>query len=68
MAVQNQLQLLTEMQDLTSNKQPNNDDLIRGHRAKLNIYDDSLLNREEINEILNKYFEQFDLKKKEKIK
>lgn len=68
MVVQNQLQLLTEMQDLTSNKQPNNDDLIRGHRAKLNIYDDSLLNREEINEILNKYFEQFDLKKKEKIK
>ena len=57
-----------EMQDLTSNKQPNNDDLIRGYRAKLNIYDDSLLNREEINEILNKYFEQFDLEKKEKIK
>ena len=61
-------QLLMEMQDLTSNKQPNNDDLIRGHRAKLNIYDDSLLNREEINEILNRYFEQFDLEKKEKIK
>lgn len=58
-----------EMQDLTSNKQPNNDDLIRGHRAKLNIlYDDNLLNQEEINEILNKYFEQFDLEKKEKIK
>ena len=57
------------MQDLTSNKQPNNDDLIRGHRAKLNIlYDDNLLNQEEINEILNKYFEQFDLEKKEKIK
>lgn len=56
------------MQDLTSNKQPNNDDLIRGHRVKLNIYDDSLLNQEEINEILNKYFEQFDLEKKEKIK
>lgn len=54
-----------EMQDLTSNKQPNNDDLIRGHRAKINIlYDDSLLNREEINEILNKYFEQFDLEEK----
>lgn len=53
-----------EMQDLTSNKQPNNDDLIRGHRVKLNIYDDSLLNQEEINEILNKYFEQFDLEKK----
>lgn len=53
-----------EMQDLTSNKQPNNDDLIRGYRAKLNIYDDSLLNREEINEILNKYFEPFDLEKK----
>lgn len=68
MVVQNQLQFLMEMQDLTSNKQPNNDDLIRGHRAKLNIYDDSLLNREEINEILNKYFEQFDLEKKEKIK
>lgn len=58
-----------EMQDLTSNKQPNNDDLVRGHRAKLNIlYDDNLLNQEEINEILNKYFEQFDLEKKEKIK
>lgn len=58
-----------EMQDLTSNKQPNNDNLIRGHRAKLNIlYDDNLLNQEEINEILNKYFEQFDLEKKEKIK
>lgn len=58
-----------EMQDLTSNKQPNNDDLIRGHRAKLNIlYDDNLLNQEEINEILNKYFESFDLEKKEKIK
>ena len=54
-----------EMQDLTSNKQPNNDDLIRGHRVKINIlYDDSLLNQEEINEILNKYFEQFDLEKK----
>lgn len=65
MAVRNQLQLLMEMQDLTSNKQPNNDDLIRGHRAKINIlYDDSLLNREEINEILNKYFEQFDLEEK----
>lgn len=58
-----------EMQDLTSNKQPNNDDLVRGHRAKLNIlYDDNLLNQEEINKILNKYFEQFDLEKKEKIK
>lgn len=64
MVVQNQLQLLMEMQDLTSNKQPNNDGLIKGHRAKLNIYDDSLLNREEINEILNKYFEPFDLEKK----
>lgn len=64
MVVQNQLQLLMEMQDLTSNKQPNNDDLIRGHRAKLNIYEDSLLNQEEINEILNKYFEPFDLEKK----
>lgn len=65
MVAQNQLQLLMEMQDLTSNKQPNNDDLIRGHRAKINIlYDDSLLNREEINEILNKYFEPFDLEEK----
>ena len=44
-----------------------NDDLIRGHRAKLNIYDDSLLNQEEINEILNKYFEQFDLEKWRKL-
>lgn len=58
-----------EMQDLTSNKQPNNDDLIRGHRAKINVYEDSsLLNQEEINKVLNKYYEQFDLEKKEKIK
>ena len=59
-----------EMQDLTSNKQSNNDDLIRGHRAKMNILydDDILLNQKEINEIVNKYFEQFNLEKKEKIK
>ena len=58
------------MQDLTSNKQSNNDGLIRGHRAKINIlYDDNiLLSQKEINEIVNKYFEQFNLEKKEKIK
>lgn len=55
------------MQDLTSNKQPNNDDLIRGYRAKLNtIYDDILLNQEEIEKIINEYYKQFNLEKKEK--
>lgn len=70
MVVQNKPQLLMEMQDLTSNKQSNNDGLIRGHRAKINIlYDDNiLLSQKEINEIVNKYFEQFNLEKKEKIK
>ena len=57
-----------EMQDLISNKQPNNDDLIRGYRAKLNIIcDDILLNQEEIEKIINEYYKQFDLEKKEKI-
>lgn len=70
MVVQNKPQLLMEMQDLTSNKQSNNDGLIRGHRAKMNILydDDILLSQKEINEIVNKYFEQFNLEKKEKIK
>ena len=36
------------MQDLISNKQPNNDDLIRGHRAKLNIIYDDLIDYKEI--------------------
>lgn len=59
-----------EMQDLTSNKQLNNDDLIRGQRAKMNLFydDDILLNQEEINEIVNNYCKSFDLEKKEKIK
>lgn len=58
-----------EMQDLTFNKQPNNDDLIRGHRAKLDIIcDDILLNQEEIEKIINEYCKSFDLEKKEKIK
>lgn len=56
------------MQDLTFNKQPNNDDLIRGYRAKLNtICDDILLNQEEIEKIINEYYKQFNLEKKEKI-
>lgn len=55
------------MQDLISNKQPNNDDLIRGYRAKLNmICDDILLNQEEIEKIINEYYKQFNLEKKEK--
>ena len=57
-----------EMQDLTSNKQPNNDDLIRGHRAKINILYDKLINYKEIKKFINEYFEQFNLEKKEKIK
>ena len=57
-----------EMQDLISNKQPNNDDLIRGYRAKLNIIcDDILLNQEEIEKTINEYYKQFNLEKKEKI-
>ena len=57
-----------EMQDLTSNKQPNNDDLIRGHRAKLDIIYDDLIDYKEIEKFINEYFEQFNLEKKEKIK
>ena len=57
-----------EMQDLTSNKQPNSDDLIRGHRAKINILYDDLINYKEIEKFINDYFEQFNLEKKEKIK
>ena len=57
-----------EMQDLTSNKQPNNDDLITGHRAKINILYDDLINYKEIEKFINEYFEQLNLEKKEKIK
>lgn len=57
-----------EMQDLTSNKQPNNDDLIRGHRAKINILYDDLINYKEIEKFINEYCKPFDLEGKEKIK
>lgn len=57
-----------EMQDLTSNKQPNNDDLIRGHRAKINILYDDLINYKEIEKFINEYYKPFDLEEKEKIK
>lgn len=57
-----------EMQDLTSNKQPNNDDLIRGYRAKINIIYDDLINYKEIEKFINEYCKPFNLEKKEKIK
>ena len=56
-----------EMQDLTSNKQPNNDDLIRGHQVKINILYDDLINYKEIEKFINEYCKPFNLEKKEKI-
>lgn len=56
--------------DLIFNKQPIDDGLQRGLHAKLNILydDDVLLNKEEIDKLLNEYCKLFELEKKEKIK
>ena len=65
-----QASLLLLPVDLIFNKQPIDDGLLRGHRAKLNILydDDVLLNKEEIDKLLNEYCKLFELEKKEKIK
>jgi len=52
------------MVDLISDK---NDDFIRGHRAKINILYDDLINYKEIEKFINEYCKSFDLEKKEKI-
>ena len=44
-----------------------NDDLIRGHRAKINIIYDDLINYKDIEKFINEYWKSFDLEKKEKI-
>ena len=65
-----QASLLLLPVDLIFNKQPIDDGLLRGHHAKLNILydDDLLLNKEEIDKLLNEYCKLFELEKKEKIK
>ena len=65
-----QASLLLLPVDLIFNKQPIDDGLLRGHHAKLNIFydDDVLLNKEEIDKLLNEYCKLFELEKKEKIK
>ena len=65
-----QASLLLLPVDLIFNKQPIDDGLLRGRHAKLNILydDDVLLNKEEINKLLNEYCKLFELEKKEKIK
>lgn len=64
-----QASLLLLPVDLIFNKQPIDDGLPRGLHAKLNIlYDDVLLNKEEIDKLLNEYCKLFELEKKEKIK